>query len=79
MRRNFINDLQELASLPGQVAHAEAAKQKLVDIMMELVMRLQNGDLRFETPADAAAYVRHQLEQCGFPTQSRGSSWAVLL
>lgn len=55
-----------------------ATQQELINIMFEIAIRMQQGDLHFSDREACGAYVADQLRQCGYDTQPIGMSWAVL-
>lgn len=53
-------------------------EQKLIDMLFEVAVRMQMGEIAPSSREAAAAYIAVQLEQCGFATEPAGSSWGVL-
>lgn len=56
----------------------KSEKQKLIDMMFEIAVRMHQGDIHFANREDAAAYVADQLRQNGFNTTPVGFSWGML-
>lgn len=53
-------------------------QQQLIDIMFEIVIRMQMGDFKFETRDEAGEFVQRQLKHAGFEVVPMGMSWGVL-
>jgi len=56
----------------------ESREQKLVDIMFEVLIRYQMGDIGFSNREEAADWLATQLKASGFDGGPVGSSWFVL-
>lgn len=76
-----------VACASAKRAHVEMVarmnrEQKLIDIAFALVLtaldeRYRDNFARM-TQEERAAWVRHQLRECGFDTEPMGASWGVL-
>lgn len=53
-------------------------EQLLIDIMFEIAVRVQMGQLYWSSREAAANYVAETLRGCGFDTSPMGMSWGVL-
>lgn len=55
-------------------------EQHLIDIMFEVAMSVQNNPWFLgKSQEEVAEWLRGQLKECGFETEPRGASWAVLI
>jgi hypothetical protein len=54
-------------------------EQKLVDICFQIALTIKDSEsLQKMSNEELAAWVREQLNACGFPTTAIGMSWGVL-
>ena len=54
-------------------------EQKLIDIMFQIGLMIHNNSyFKNKTNEEVCAWIRSQLEQCGFETMPLGSSWGIL-
>ncbi len=60
---------------------SESREQKLVDLCFAVALNIHSHQKAWKdaTRDEVAEWVSDQLKGCGFPTQSLGSSWGVLI
>jgi hypothetical protein len=55
-------------------------EQQLIDIMFQVALTMKNNPWFLDkSKEEVAEWLQGQLKECGFETEARGASWAVLI